>query len=80
MDVLFCAGGGALAVLQHVFPVALVGVAAGLAGGGSPAPVFLCGLYCGVTVAAQTVENPLNLTKVKRSRIGFKAGGNGREG
>jgi hypothetical protein len=40
VDVLFGAGGGALAVLQHVFPVALVGVAAGLAGGGSPAPFF----------------------------------------
>ena len=40
MDVLFCAGGGAVAVLQHVFPIALVGLAAGLAGGGSPAPFF----------------------------------------
>ena len=28
VDVLFGAGGGALAVLQHVFPFALVGVAA----------------------------------------------------
>ena len=34
MDVLFRAGGGAVAVLQHVFSVALVGVAAGFAGGG----------------------------------------------
>ena len=41
VDVLFRAGGGALAVLQHVFPVALVCVAAGLAGSGGPA-LFFC--------------------------------------
>ena len=46
MDVLFRAGGGALAVLQHVFPFALVGVAAELAGGGSPA-AFLHGCLSG---------------------------------
>ena len=79
MDVLFCAGGGALAVLQHVFPIALVGLAAGLAGSGGLA-TFLRRLYCGVMADAQTGENPLNLTKSKRSRVGFKAGGNGREG
>ena len=73
MEVLFRAGGGALAVLQHVFPFALVGVAAGFVGGGSPA-TFLQRLYCGVMADAQTGENPLNLTKSKRSRIGFKAG------
>jgi len=42
VDVLFRAGGGALAVLQHFFPVALVGLAAGLAGGGGSA-TFLRG-------------------------------------
>ena len=56
MDVLFRAGGGALAVLQHVFPVALVGVAAGFAGGGGPA-TFLRRLYCGVMADAQTAES-----------------------
>ena len=75
MEILFRAGGGALAVLQHVFPFALVDVAAGLVGGGCPA-TFLRRLYCGVTVATQTFENRLNLTKSKRSRIGFKAGEN----
>ena len=42
MEILSGAGGGALAVLQHVFPVALVGVAAGCADGDGPAPIF-CG-------------------------------------
>jgi len=55
VEVLFRAGGGALAVLQHVFPVALVGMAAGCAGGGGPA-TFLRRLYCGVMVDAQTGE------------------------
>ena len=40
VDVLFGAGGGALAVLQHVFPFTLVGVVAGLAGDDGPAPFF----------------------------------------
>ena len=40
VEIFFRAGGGALAVLQHVFPVALVGVAARSAGDGGPAPFF----------------------------------------
>ena len=43
VEILFGAGGVALAVLQYVFPFALVGLTTGLAGGGGP-PSF-CGDY-----------------------------------
>ena len=63
MDVLFCAGGGAVAVLQHVFPVALVGVAAGLAGDDGPAP-FLCGLMAESWRFRKTVK-PAQFDKIE---------------
>ena len=63
MDVLFRAGGGALAVLQHVFPVALVGVAAGSAGGDGPAP-FLCGLMAESWRLRKTVK-PAQFDKIE---------------
>jgi hypothetical protein len=44
----------------------------GLADGGSA--FFLLCFAGGVMMAAKIAENPLNLTKSKRSRIGFKAG------
>ena len=64
MEILFGIGGGVLALFHYLFSVAVVGWAADLSGGA--APPFFCG-------AAKSGENPLNLTKSKRSRIGFKA-------
>ena len=63
MDVLFCAGGGALAVLQHVFPFTLVGVAAGFAGDDGPAP-FLCGLMAESWRLRKTVK-PAQFDKIE---------------
>ena len=66
MEILSGAGGGVLALFHHLFSVALVNFGANLAGGGTPPPFFMAPTKSG--------ENPLNLTKSKRSRIGFKAG------
>ena len=66
MEILFGIGGGVLALFHYLFSVAVVVWAADLSGGGSSA-VFFRG-------AAKLGETPLNLTKSKRSRIGFKAG------
>jgi hypothetical protein len=72
VEILSGAGGGLVAVFQHLFQVALVD------GGGACRwrrfLHFFARVSGRVMVAAQTVENPLNLTKSKRSRIGFKAG------
>ena len=62
VDVLFRAGGGALAVLQHVFPFALVGLAAGFAGGGAPAPVFH-GSFCWAHAAMKNSRKPAEFDK-----------------
>ena len=44
MEILSGAGGGLVAVFQHLFSVALVDVVAGHAGGGGSA-TFLCGFW-----------------------------------
>ena len=65
MEILFGVGGGVLALFHYLFSVAVVVFVADLSGSGSSAAFFLG--------AAKSGENPLNLTKSKRSRIGFKA-------
>ena len=65
MEILFGIGGGVLAVFQYLFQVAVVVWAADLSGGGSSAAFFVA--------PPKSCKNQLNLTKSKRSRIGFKA-------
>ena len=73
MEILSGPGGGLVVVFQYLLQVALVDGVARLAGGGSLAFFFLRVLGR-VSAAVKTGENLLNLTKSKRSRIGFKAG------
>ena len=65
MEILSGIGGGVLALFHYLFSVAVV-----VLGGGSVRWRQLRRFFRG---AAKSGENPLNLTKSKRSRIGFKA-------
>ncbi|MHC1761712.1 MAG: hypothetical protein AB9917_19795 [Negativicutes bacterium] len=66
MEILFGIGGGVLALIHNLFSVTVVNLRTDLAGGATPLLFFMAPPKSG--------ENPLNLTKSKRSRIGFKAG------
>ena len=65
MEILSGIGGGVLALFHYLFSVAVVVFVADLSGSGSSADFF--------EESQKSGENPINLTKPKRPRIGFKA-------